>query len=262
MTKRARRSNYWLSEPQLPRLREFREARALSEAALSKLILDRTGVRISPSQVHRIEVGDTVLTPDKAQVFAAALDVATSDLYADMPLTVPLLYRVGRRQPGDPPAASAAPRARRSAPHHLHAAIQCFAAVVADDSADRLGYPQDSVLFVRPPDAIGGFEFGSLLLVATYEGEPGRGPIAEIFVGQFQPTALGDLMVHTRSSNRLVPAAIRVREGAAAPGFSDVPALYEPGRVSYVPRTTDQAVILGRVEAASVPVAPAIAERR
>lgn len=255
MVKRARQSSYWLTDPLVPRVREIREARGLSEAQLAAVIFEKTGKRFSASQIHRVEVGPTRLTPDKAQLIAAGLDVATSDLFSEMPLTVPLLYRVGLRR-GEEPAVFDPPTVRRSVPHHLARAITCVAADVIDDSADRLGYPRGSTLFVRPMAGIDGLAFGSQVLVAVFAGDAANGVATEILAGEFQQTVMGDMLVSTRSSNRAVPAAIRLREGARAPGVEEASVPYQPGKVSYAPRPGDEALLLGRVEAATIPVIP------
>lgn len=252
MSKRTRRSSYWPGAAQPPRLKLLRELRGFSQKDLA----ERAG--IAQSQVGRIEIGETALTPDKAALLARALDFAPSDLYADTPLTVPLRFRVGLDT--HPPLAADAPAPRRAAPEGITRPEECFAAEVTDDSADRLGFPRGSIVFARPPAMIAaGLALGDRILVGVPALAPGDA-YTQVLLGEFQPNIMGDLLVQLRSTNRAAPAAIMVREGAAAAmgvaGIGEAPAAYTPGRIGYTPRDTDNAEILGRVEAANIPVLP------
>lgn len=229
-----------------PRLRFWRERLKLSQADVAAIL------GVSQPQVGRIERGENALELFHAQRLALAWNLAPTDLFPGGPSTVPLRYRVAADGGALP-----APWERVTAPRHTEAPEDCFAAEVTDDSADRLNYARGSTLFVRELAAIpGGLDRGDKVLVAVYVGTRDEGAIAAVLAGSLTTTALGDILVLTKSSNRAVPPAVVVHEAAAAPRMelAERQAIYVgPGGVDYRPRPGDTSEILGRIETAEIP---------
>lgn len=231
----------------VPRVRFWRERLKLSQADVADIL------GVSQPQVGRIERGENALELPHAQRLAQAWNLAPTDLLPGGPPTVPLRYRIAARGGG----ALAAPFERVPAPRHAAEPEDCFAADVADDSADRLNYPRGSTLFVRERAALAkGLARGDKVLVAVFAGTRDGGQVEAGLAGSLTTTALGDILVLTKSSDRGVPPAVVVREAAAAPrmGLAERQAVFVGAEtVDYRPREDDTSEILGRIEAAEIP---------
>lgn len=256
MQERTRHSRY--AEPK-PRVKLWRDAKGWSQKQLGDSVRPQ---RMTQSQIARIEAGQTALTIDKAKALADALEVAPVDLMPDAPLTVPVRYMISTRTARNGWKAELSPPHRRvPAPVQLAHAELCFAAEVADTSADRM-FPAGTLLFVRPfgvravddpADQAVTPHKGDRVLVAEYETTLADKKISRVLMGEFVPSMLGDLMVQLRSNDRAVPAAIYVREApVAVQGFADAAAHYEPPALAYVPRPDDPAELIGVVQAVTM----------
>lgn len=238
-----------LDDRRAPRVRFWRNLRNRTQAELAAVL------GMSQANFARIEKGEHQLDFAQAVKLAAALGVGPTDLYTDAPSTVPLLFRVGSRFAEGAPESPAlpAPHERVPVPKRLLRPEECFAAEIADASADRLNLPRGTTVFVRERAVLaGGIAPGARVLVGVCGGD---GTLAETFVGELAPNALGDLHVMTRSSSRDVPPAIVVRASAAAPGMSlaDRQQVFRTAEtVDVTPQPGDEAEILGRVEASFV----------
>lgn len=239
-----------LDESRAPRVRFWRNRREKSQKDVAEFL------GLSQPQVARIERGESALEIENARRLAEFLDVAPSDLYRDGAPTLPLRYRVGLALAGAAPAIAG--RAERlAAPPRLAQPEDCFFAELVDASADRIGWPPGTFLAVREREALAApLHRGDRVLVAVYDGPREAGALRHALAGELTPTALGDLLVLTRSSSRDVPPAIVIRASAAAPamGLAERQAVYlHTDAVDYAPRASDEAEILGRIERAIVP---------
>lgn len=232
------------------RVREIRNRKELSQNALAE--------RLSWNQqkLSRIEAGDTKLVFEDAVLIALALEVSPIDLFADMPMTVPLRYAACSRyfehalaRPEFPE-----PHQRIAAPPKLSKPEECVAVEVLDSSADRL-YPAGTYLIIRERPYAGKLKPGDPVAVGLFETTRKGRFLAEVLIGHLAPNTMGDLMVALRTSNRELPPMVMLRgQQERAMAFGDRPEIYVPDLIDVTPRPGDVAEILGRVERVIAPV--------
>lgn len=224
------------------RLQEWLDRRGLSHAALGRR------VDMDAQRVWRYAVGERKLPGNLYPVFAEALDIGEEDLLPGGSTTIPVRYAVHAFEAGTSPGELPPPLERIPAPRRLGVPpLECFAAAVEDDSADRR-YPAGSTLIVhdiahaRP-------QLGRAVLVKRHYDREGKGPI-EVLVGILQRGVAGDLEVVLPTNNRRLPGLvpIRRRDELGALGDRQVPYVVSSGgAIDYAPADGDEAVILGVV---------------
>lgn len=234
------------------RVREVRRRRELSQNALAERL------KWNQQKLSRIESGETKLTFEDAVHIASSLELSPIDLFADMPVTVPLRYAVCSRfsEKAPPRAQLSEPFQRIAAPPRLERPDECVAIEVLDNSADRIGFPVGSFAIMRERAFIGRPPPGAHVVVARFEATRKGRLMVEVLVGLLAPNAMGDVMVALRSSNKELPPMVLLR-GQAERGYSlgDRPEIYVPGAIDVTPRPDDAAEILGRIESVIAPIA-------
>lgn len=237
------------------RLTEIRKRRGLTQEQLA----ERVGT--TDATINRLENNKRDSLGKWTPRLAMALDVEPEELISRMPLrTVPLRAVIrsafSQKQPDEQEANGHAVIERVHAPLDLAAPDECFAARVADDSADRL-YPRGSLLFVRATDALDGrLRPNAKIVVRHFAAEGPRRVPVETLVGLLGISPAGELMLHTRTTLRSMPAAIMIRPAPVRPGFSERAMTFagnadEP--VDYEPQPDDACEILGVVAMATTP---------
>lgn len=241
LTKRVKQPN---------RVREIRNRKDLSQNALA----ERLGWH--QQKLSRIEAGETKLIFEDAIVIALALEVSPIDLFADMPMTVPLRFVACSRyfEHGPERPELPEPQQRIAAPPKLEKPEECVAVEVLDNSADRL-YLKGTYLIMRERPFAGKLKPGAAVVVGRYETARKGRFLAEVLVGHLAPNTMGDLMVALRSSNRELPPMVLLRgQEERAMSFGDRPEIYVPEQIDVTPRPGDAAEILGKIERVIAPV--------
>jgi transcriptional regulator with XRE-family HTH domain len=216
---------------------------------------------ISLAYYGALERGDKRINADTAQRLQRALHCAVGDLLAGAAApAVPLRYAIAAAESEARPAAFDLPEPWEWLPAGRLAEPQdCVAAEIADDSAD-LDFARGTVLFLRPIAALAApLQLGTRI-VCRFFLDPVSADDApqthEILCGILDQNIFGDLVLVTRSRNRLVPrnapiqAAPPARGGLAEASL----ALRRPGgTIAYAPRAGDAAEILGLIVYAAGP---------
>lgn len=235
------------------RLRKLRKAKGLTGEELAER------AHTTATQISRLEQGKRSMSLKWIRVLARALEVPEEELspIGTPARVVPLRYVVASSFAEDAPRWNEPPDEAIHVPPTIRNHYECFAALVADDSADRL-YPKGTILIVRglahiePPLMI-----GAKVLVAHYATDLRTGDLFEVLAGLLDRSYAGDLAVALRTNNRQLPASVMVRPAPHAAGgmaerFAPAPAAAEPA-VSYTPEPTDRAEILGVIIMAMTP---------
>ncbi|HTT80301.1 MAG TPA: helix-turn-helix transcriptional regulator [Stellaceae bacterium] len=216
---------------------------------------------ISLAYYGALERGDKRINADTAQRLQRALRCAAGELLSGQAAaaTVPLRFVIAAAESEGRPAAFDLSEPWEYLPAtRLADAPQCFAAEIADDSAD-LDFARGTVLFVRAlpalaaPLHLGARIVGRFFLAA---GDGGVRQTHEILYGILDRNILGDLALITRSRNRLIPRAALIQPAPAVRGgLAEAPlALRRPGSaVEYEPQADDPGEILGLVVYAAGP---------
>lgn len=205
-----------------------------------------------PQEVDRLEKGATKLTEKWARRIAPAFNIAPEDLISGrrsvrLELNIATAFTESRPDFDIPEAE----RRWLDAPLGLDRPEQCFAALVADDSADRL-YPPGSTLFVRRIAELDEPLSPGLRVVVRRHSDSTA--TFEVLAGQIGLSPAGDIVLFTRSSNREVPISVVVQEAPrAGGGLADRLVRFVPQAeaIDYEPRPGDPAEILGIVEFAT-----------
>ncbi len=212
------------------------------------------------SQVTRLETGKRAAKVHEIFRLAHALQCSAAQLLSGDPgglAMVPLRERIAFEDgpglslaglPGQLPIAGS-----------LERPDGCFAAVVADDSADKL-YPAGSILVVRRVDSLAELgrplAVGDRVVIRRFRESREDGRAQDVLVGLLQAVA-GDLQVVLRSSSRKVASSVALQHAAAGAGHYErafVTATAGPGTaIDYEPRPDDPAELLGAVVLAQVP---------
>ncbi|HTV89627.1 MAG TPA: helix-turn-helix transcriptional regulator [Stellaceae bacterium] len=235
------------------RLRELRARLASSQQNIA------AAAGISLAYYGALERGDKRINADTAQRLQRALRCAAGDLLAGTTAAaVPLRYAVAAAESESRPAALELPEPWEWLPAGRLAEPQdCVAAEIADDSAD-LDFVRGTILFFRPPAATP-LQLGARIVCRFFLDADDDGPARrthEILYGVLDQTILGDLVLISRSRNRLIPrnALIQAQQFTRA-GLAEAPlALRRPGgAIAYVPHPGDAGEILGVVVYAAGP---------
>ncbi len=238
------------------RLRELRRHTGLSQQSIA------AAAGISIAYYGALERGDKRINADTAERLAGPLRSASGDLLSGAQgVSVPLSVAVAAAESETRPERFDLPEPHeRLRPGRLANPEGCFAAEIFDDSAD-LDFERGAILFVRErahPRAP--LHAGDKVLVRFYlEPAAGAGarPTHEILYGILDQNIVGDLVLITRTRNRLIPRNALVQSaGPNRPGLAER-ALSLPLRdaaILYEPRPDDPAEILGVVVYAMGPI--------
>jgi transcriptional regulator with XRE-family HTH domain len=217
---------------------------------------------ISLAYYGALERGDKRINADTAQRLQRVLRCTAGDLLAGgaAAAAVPLRFAIAAAESEGCPAAFELPEPWEwLAAGRLADAQHCFAAEIADDSAD-LDFARGTVLFVRAPPGLAaplqlGARIVSRFFLATGHGDSVR-RTHEILYGILDRNPLGDLVLITRSRNRLLPRSALIQAAPSLEGGLAEAALVlrRPGSaVEYEPRAGDPGEILGCVVYAAGP---------
>jgi transcriptional regulator with XRE-family HTH domain len=247
------------------RLRELRQRLGLSQQEVA------TGAGISSAYYGALERGDKRINADTAQRLHAPLRCSVSDLLSGTRgVSVPVRFAIAAAEPGGRLDSFELPEPHeRLQPGRVAEPEQCFAAEIADDSADR-DFAPGTVLLLRPPAALHEPLRAGAKVVARFflDGDGGGdagcdtgGDVCratyEVLYGILDRNILGDLMLITRTRNRLIPRHALIRAAASArsgPSESAAAESARDGTIDYRHSPEDPAEILGVVVYAMGPV--------
>jgi hypothetical protein len=169
-------------------------------------------------------------------------------------VSVPLVFSVAAAESEARPAEYDLPEPyERLQPRRLTEAENCVAAEMFDDSAD-LDFTRGTILFVRRLTAPRGeVPAGAKVLVRFFldpVSSTGHRQTHEILYGILDRNIVGDLVLITRTQNRLIPRNVLVQSAEPSrPGLAERAVVLrlrdEP--ISYVRRPEDPAELLGVV---------------
>ena len=133
------------------RLRELRQRLGLSQQEVAG------AAGISSAYYGALERGDKRINADTAQRLHIPLRCSVSDLLAgSRGISVPVRFIIAAAESENRPGGFERPEPHEMVqPGRLHEAEHCFAAEIADDSADR-DFAPGTVLVLRPPSAFVG----------------------------------------------------------------------------------------------------------
>jgi hypothetical protein len=198
--------------------------------------------------------GDRRINADIAQQLQRPLRCAGNDLLVGVQgVSVPLRLAIAAAESEERPDAFdlSAPYEWLQ-PRRLADAENCLAAEICDDSAE-LDFVKGTILVLRPLAGPGEPVPVGAKIVVRFGLEPAAGGEVrthEILYGILDQSIVGDLLLITRTRNRLVPrhALIQTAE-PPQPGLGERPLAIVPrdGRVAYARRADDPAEILGIV---------------
>jgi transcriptional regulator with XRE-family HTH domain len=238
------------------RLKEMRRHTGLSQQGVA------AAAGISIAYYGALERGDKRINSDTAERLTAPLRCAVSDLLSGAQgVSVPLSVAVAAAESETRPEAfDLAEPYERLRPGRLVDAEECFAAEIFDDSAS-LDFERGVILFVRALAHLRAtLRAGDKVLVRFFlepAGSDGPRPTHEILYGILDQNIVGDLVLITRTGNRLIPrnaliqSASPVRRGLAEHAAS-LPT--RGASIAYEPRPDDPAEIVGVVIYAMGPV--------
>ena len=243
-------------EPRYPnRLRELRDRLEFSQQRIAK----QAG--ISPPYYGALERGEKRINADTAQRLQGALRCTAGELLAGTPVaSVPLRYVI-----------AAAESETRTASFELFEPYErfqlgrlaepegCFGAEIVDNSAD-LDFIKGTILIVRPVSKLAEkLQLGAKIVV-RFVIEPSRvdanPQTHEILYGILDQNILGDIILVTRTRNRLVPRHALIQSlQTPGSGLAEAPFVMRPrgGAIDYAPQAEDPAEILGVVVYAAGP---------
>jgi transcriptional regulator with XRE-family HTH domain len=228
------------------RLRELRQRLGLSQQEVA------AQAGISAAYFGALERGDKRINADTAQRMQAPLRCAVSDLLAGTRgVSVPLRFAIAATESNSRPASFDLPEPHEMLqPGRITEPQDCFAAEIFDDSAD-VDFARGTVLFLRPVTGSSEPLRAGVRVVARFLLEvDGERRAQEILYGILDQNILGDLVLITRTRNRLIPrhalvhAAALPRSGLAEEARLE---LSHDRRIDYHPRPDDPAEILGLV---------------
>jgi transcriptional regulator with XRE-family HTH domain len=238
------------------RLRELREHSGLSQQSVA------AQAGISVAYYGALERGDKRINADTAERLSRPLRCAVGDLLAgtrmvSVPVTVAVAAAESERRPANFDLAEPHEWLR---PGRLADAEACFAAEIFDDSAD-LDFERGALLVARELAHLRQpLRAGDKALVRFYL-EPARDggtrPTHDILYGILDQNIVGDVVLITRTRNRLIPRNLLIQSAAPTrPGLAESAiglAVRNP-TIAYASRPDDPAEILGVVVYAMGPV--------
>jgi transcriptional regulator with XRE-family HTH domain len=237
-------------------LRELRRNCGLSQQAVA------AAAGISGAYYGALERGDKRINADTAERLAKPLGCAVGDLLGGAQgVSVALVFAVAAAESEARPAEYDLPEPyERLQPRRLADPENCVAAEIFDDSAD-LDFERGAILFVRrvtPPPA--SVAVGAKVLVRFFL-EPASADsdrqTHEILYGILDRNIVGDLVLITRTRNRLIPrntliqSATPSRQGLAERSQT---LLSRDASIAYEARPDDPAELLGVVIYAMGPI--------
>lgn len=239
------------------RLRELREHRALSQQAAAAT------AGMSGAYYGALERGDKRINADTAERLAKALGCDTAELFGGVRgMSVPLVFAVAAAESVARPADYDLPQPYERVPLRRRLAAENYVAgEIFDDSADIDFAPGTILVLRRPMSPLPGVAAGAKVLVRFFLDPPDGAAASrrthEILYGILDCNIVGDLVLITRTRNRLIPRNVLVQsaepsgagfvERRLAPSPRDAPVIYEP-------RPDDPAELLGVVVYAMGPV--------
>jgi len=229
------------------RLRELRLSVGLSQQGLA------AAAGMSGAYYGALERGDKRVNADTATRLARPLGCASGDLLggATSP-SVPLIMAVAAAESTARPSEYDLPEPyERLHPRRLAGSGNCFAAELFDDSAD-LDFEPGTIFFVqrlRRPRAsvVVGDKVLARFFLDRRVGDAGRAT-HEILYGILDRNIVGDLVLITRTRNRLIPRHMMIRSAAATRlGFAERALALSPpaAEIEYETRPDDPAELLG-----------------
>lgn len=232
------------------RLREWREHSGLSQQATAAV------AGISGAYYGALERGDKRINSDTAERLAKALGCTAGELLGGLRgMSVPLVFAVAAAESESRPADYDLPEPHeRISLRHLADAGNWVAAEICDDSAD-VDFAAGTVLFLRPAmPSPASVPIGAKVLVRFFLDPPnlvvGTPRTHEILYGILDRNVVGDLVLISRTRNRLIPRNILIQSAMPSRlGLAERPMSYasrdEP--ICYELRPDDPAELLGIV---------------
>jgi transcriptional regulator with XRE-family HTH domain len=235
-------------------LRELRRNCGLSQQAVAAL------AGISGAYYGALERGDKRINADTANRLSKPLRCAVGDLLGPgQGISVPLVVVVAAAESKARPAEYDLPEPHeRLLPHRLPESENCAAAQIFDDSAD-VDFASDTILFLRRLAPHGAVPIGAKVLVRFFLDPVANGNrnTHEILYGILDRNIVGDLVLITRTRNRLIPRNILIQSASPSrPDLSERVLALTPRdtAIAYQPRPDDPAELLGIVTYAMGPV--------
>ncbi|HTW52948.1 MAG TPA: helix-turn-helix transcriptional regulator [Stellaceae bacterium] len=231
------------------RLRDLREACGLSQQAVA------AAAGISGAYYGALERGDKRINADTAARLAGPLRCQAGDLFGGgRGASVPLVIAVAAAESENRPTDYDLPEPHeRLSPRGLAEPEKCFAAEIFDDSAS-IDFPCGTILFVRLPAPLPAtVTTGARVVVRFFLDPPaadGQRATHEVLYGILDRNIVGDLVLITRTRNRLVPRNLLIQSGAPSrAGLAErAPVLMSrDATIGYEPRPDDPAELLGVV---------------
>jgi transcriptional regulator with XRE-family HTH domain len=238
------------------RLRELRQRLGLSQQEVAST------AGISSAYYGALERGDKRINADTAQRLHIPLRCSVSDLLAgSRGISVPVRFIIAAAESENRPGSFERPEPHEMVqPGRLHEAEHCFAAEIVDHSANR-DFAPGTVLLLRPPSALSEpLRRGMRVVVRFFHKGEGERTTYEILYGILDRNILGDLVLITRTQNRLIPRHALIRATAfSRAGLAQSPAeeLARDETIDYRHSPDDPAEILGIVVYAMGPVGAA-----
>jgi transcriptional regulator with XRE-family HTH domain len=238
------------------RLKELRRHCGLSQQSVA------TRAGISIAYYGALERGDKRINADTAERLAGPLRCAIGDLLSGTQgVSVPLSLVIAAAESQTRLEHFEMPEPHeRLRPGRLTAAEDCFAAEILDDCAD-IDFARGTILIAREREQLHMSLCAGDKVVARFFLEPaangGARATHEILYGILDQTIVGDLVLITRTRNRLIPRNLLIQ--SAPPERSDLArrGISPPARdagIVYEPRPDDPAEILGAVVYAMGPI--------
>jgi transcriptional regulator with XRE-family HTH domain len=230
-------------------LKELRRHSGLSQHRVA------AAAGISIAYYGALERGDKRINADTAERLAAPLRCAIGDLLAGMQgVSVPLSMAVAAAESEARPERFDLPEPHeRLRPNRLVDPEDCFAAEIFDDSAD-LDFARGAILFARELAHLREPLRAGDKVLARFYLEPGTSdgarPTHEILYGILDQNIVGDLVLITRTRNRLIPRNALIQRAAPdQPGLAEraLGLSVRAAMIAYEPRPADPAEILGLV---------------
>ena len=227
------------------RLRELRQRLGLSQQEVA------AQAGISAAYYGALERGDKRINADTAQRMQAPLRCAVSDLLAGTRgVSVPLRFAIAAAESSSRPDSVDLPEPHEMLqPGRIAEPQDCFAVEIFDDSAD-LDFARGTVLFLRPLAGLHEPLRAGVRVVARFMLDDGERRTHEILYGILDQNILGDLVLLTRTRNRLIPRHALIHAAASRrSGLTEGAELGLPHdrKIDYQPSPDDPAEILGLV---------------
>jgi transcriptional regulator with XRE-family HTH domain len=238
------------------RLRDLRRHSGLSQQAVAE------SAGMSVAYYGALERGDKRINADTAEKLCGALRCTVGDLLAGAQgISVPVALAVAAAESEGRPERFDLPEPYERMPlGRLADAEDCFAAEVFDDSAE-LDFERGAILVAREVAHLRApLRAGDKVLARFYldPADPaGTRRTHEILYGILDQNIVGDLVLITRTRNRLIPRHAMIQSAAPTrPGLAER-AIGLPARdaaIVYEARPDDPAEILGVVVYAMGPI--------